>query len=235
MFDSSSTASNLDLKSTQNDTDRGTKFWNTSVVAMKFSVEGEWLKKVRVAERKPNYGMGAMDGLLEEVVGNKIELVGPLLDSYIKQMGTGIKNKLSHSKATGLMNPVSMFIPWAIYRHLLVLIRGYGGDVQSNKDCSKHYATLASMDSASKLFCPARFEGENYLAHRHFKKVPCKTSKDKLVSLYNGKSTVVVTSYTPLCLDYHTGKELVTVTFYVQRYTADDFVVDSSLQALMNQ
>ena len=38
---------------------------------------------------------------------------------------------------------------------------------------SKHYATLTLMDSASKLFCPARFEGESYLAYRHLKRSAC--------------------------------------------------------------
>lgn len=51
-------------------------------MALKFNVEGEWLK-VRKAHRKPNFGMGNMDGLLEEAVGNKIELADPLIDFYL--------------------------------------------------------------------------------------------------------------------------------------------------------
>jgi hypothetical protein len=49
---------------------------------MKFSVECQWIKSVRKAKRKPNYGMSNMDPQLEELVGNKLELVGPLIDSY---------------------------------------------------------------------------------------------------------------------------------------------------------
>ena len=41
---------------------------------MKFSVERQWIKAVRKAKRKPNYGMLNMDAELEEVVGNKLEL-----------------------------------------------------------------------------------------------------------------------------------------------------------------
>ena len=75
----SSTSSTLDLKSSQSDTDRGTKFWNSSVVNMKSSVEAEWINNVRAAKREPNYGMGSMDGVLEEVVGNKIEIANRLI------------------------------------------------------------------------------------------------------------------------------------------------------------
>ena len=41
---------------------------------------------------------------LEEVVGNKLELVGRLLDSYLHEIGKAMKGKLSRSKATGLVN-----------------------------------------------------------------------------------------------------------------------------------
>ena len=106
----------LDLKCSRMATDRDEKFWNSSEVSMKFSLEGPWLRKVREAKQKPNYGMGNLDGLLEEVIGNKITLVGPLIDSYLKQIGLSMKNKLCCSKATGLVNPVNIFIPWSIYR-----------------------------------------------------------------------------------------------------------------------
>ena len=105
---------------------------------MKFSVERIWIKGVRNAEQKPNYGMLNMDSLLEEIVGNKLELVGPMLDSYLLEVGKSIKSKLTRSKATGLVNPVCLFIPWAIFRHILTLCRGYSGDVHAFRDGSKH-------------------------------------------------------------------------------------------------
>ena len=52
-------SSRLDLKSSNTNTDRGEKFWNSSVVVMKF-FEGEWLKRVRDAKNRPNYGIWAM-------------------------------------------------------------------------------------------------------------------------------------------------------------------------------
>ena len=180
----------IDLKVSHTATDRNEKFWNSSEVTMKFTLEGQWLRKVRVAKSKPNYGMGNLDGLLEEVIGNKIELAGPLIDSFLKQIGIAMKNKLCRSKATGLMNPVQIFIPWSIYRNILVLARGYGGDVQTNTKMDKHYVTIAQMETALKLFSTVRFAGECVLAYQHFKRVPSETFGEKLISKYNGRSRV---------------------------------------------
>ena len=82
------------------------------------------MQKVRAAKRKPEYGMSNMDGLLEEVVCNKLKLTGPLIDCYLREMGNMMLTKLSHSKATGLMNPSTLLIPWPVFRHMLGLIRG---------------------------------------------------------------------------------------------------------------
>ena len=114
----------LDLRGVSAETDRGSRFWNTSLVEMKFSVERSWIKSVRKAKNKPNYGMTNMDGLLEEVVGNKLELCGPLIDSFLKEIGKSVLSKLNRSKVTGLASPVILFVPWQVYRHVLTLARG---------------------------------------------------------------------------------------------------------------
>ena len=106
----------LDLGACNSATERDDRFWNSSVVSMKFSIEPKWIKSVRKARRKPNYGMSHMDSQLEEVVGNKLELAGPLIDSYLKEIGSSLKCKLSRSKATGLVNPITLFIPWTVFR-----------------------------------------------------------------------------------------------------------------------
>lgn len=114
----------LDLRGVSAETDRGSRFWNTSLVEMKFSVERSWIKSVRKAKNKPNYGMTNMDGLLEEVVRNKLELCGPLIDSFLKEIGKSVLSKLNRSKVTGLASPVILFVPWQVYRHVLTLARG---------------------------------------------------------------------------------------------------------------
>ena len=225
---------NLDLDLRASDgSERGNSFWNVSQVEMKFSVERQWIKAVHKAKRKPNYGMLNMDSQLEEIVGNKLELVGPMIDSYLEEIGKAMKCKLLRSKATGLVNPVNLFVPWTVFRHILVLVRGYSGDVDTKSDGSKHVLTLTKMDSVRKLFLPCHFSGETLFALRHFKKVPCKAG-GKSESVYNGRSTIVVTESTPFCMNYAMKTQPVTVTFYIQRYTAEHFVLDSSLQALMN-
>ena len=224
----------LNLKSFAECSERGDCFWNTSVTEMKFSVEREWIKSVQSAENKPNYGMENMDGLLEEVVGNKLELVGPLLDGHLKEIGRAISQKLRRSKATGLMAPVILFIPWVVFRHILVLARGYSGEIKSSRDGKNHQVWLDSEDSLEKLFSPSRFSGGNFIANRHFKKVPYQVGK-RLVSVFNGRSVVVATKNTPFIMDYSTKTERTTVTFYVQRYSAEKLAIDTGLQALMNQ
>ena len=91
----------LDLNPTflRDETERGQKFWNKTVVEMKFNFEKEWIRGVRkLPEReKPNYGMGNMDPILEELTGNKLELVGPMLDSYLQEIGQLMGNKLTRA------------------------------------------------------------------------------------------------------------------------------------------
>ena len=225
---------NLDSYASGSETERNDKFWNSSVSSMKFTVERQWLSAVRKARRRPNYGMTTMDSLLEEVVGNKLELAGPMIDGYLHEIGKSLRAKLSKSKMTGLVNPVVLFIPWAVYRHILVLLRGYSADLHSTRNGSKHCVTITSRDTLQKLFSPERLAGETYFSHRHFKKV-CSEVPGKMLSTYNGKSTIVASAMTPFCMDYATKKQRVTVTFYIQCYSAQDYAIDTSLQSLMNQ
>lgn len=224
----------LNLRCFSESSERGDKFWNTSLTEMKFSVERQWIQAVRRAENKPDYGMGEMDSLLEEVVGNKLEMVGSLVDSFLREAGKSLSQKLCRSKATGLMTPVVIFIPWQVFRHILTMARGYSGEVDTSKCGTKHTIVFEKKVSLEKMFSPARFSGENFIAYRHFKKVPSKTTK-KLISLYNGRSVVVVTKNTPFTMDYSMKTERVTISFYVQRYTSDRLAVDTSLQTLMNR
>ena len=227
-------SSTLDLRGQTTATERGLTFWNTSTVEMKFSAERSWIKSVRKAKNKPNYGMTNMDSLLEEVVGNKLELSGPLVDSFLKEIGKAVESKLSRSKITGLANPVVVFIPWPVFRHVLTLARGYSADVQSTEDGKKHTIEITKRNSLLKLFSPSRFSGDNFMARRHFKKVPSKSGKRSILA-FDGRSVVAVTKNTPFTMHFSMKTERVTVTFYIQRYTQDDLAIDTSLQALMNR
>jgi len=63
--------------------------------------------------------------------------------------------------------------------------------------------------------------------------VPSKTST-KLVFVFDERSVIAVTDEMQFIMNYSRKTERVTVTFYVQRYTKDDYPVDVSLQVLMN-
>ena len=83
----------------------------------------------RRARRRPNYGMGNMNSGLEEICGNKLELTGPLIDSYLLEIGNQVSVKLTRSKATSLASPVILFVPWLVFRYITVLFRGYSAEV----------------------------------------------------------------------------------------------------------
>ncbi|CAH3038819.1 unnamed protein product [Pocillopora meandrina] len=106
----------------EDETERGDRFWNTSSVEMKFSTGKEWLRRVRFAENKPNYVMRDLDPVLEELTGNKLELVGPLVDGFLKEIGLSINTKLARSRMTGLMAPITLFMPFQIFKHIWVLV-----------------------------------------------------------------------------------------------------------------
>lgn len=153
----------LDLRGVSAETDRGSRFWNTSLVEMKFSVERTWIKSIQKAKSKLNYRMKNMDGLLEEVVSNKLELCGPLINSFLKEIGKSILSKLNRSKVTGLASSVILFVPWQVYGHVLTHARGYSRNAESSDHGVKHSIVSTKRDALLKLFSLARFSGENFV------------------------------------------------------------------------
>ena len=184
----------IDLRGNTENTEREKKFWNVNEVEMKSTFEREWIKAIRRARRRPNYGMGNMSSGLEEICGNKLELTGPLIDSYLLEIGNQVSAKLTRSKAT---SPVILFVPWPVFRHITVLFRGYGTEVTFDNRKSKVISTFNLLETAEKIFSLARFEGQDVLRKRHF------------------RSTVAISQTTPFCFDYNLINQKVTVTFYI--------------------
>ena len=220
----------LQLGSSGDDTERSDRFWNRSSVAMKFSVERLWMDAVWKCETKPNYGMRGLDAILEERASNKLELTGPLIDSYFRELGKAMYAKLGRSRNTGLMPPVKLFVPYAMFRHLCNVAVGYGGSMKSSKTTLA--VNIESFEAASKVFSPVRFGGQNYLKKRLFDKVRVNS---RTILQYSGRASVVVGKSTPVIFDYNMKQEKLTLTFYVQRYDKADFCLDLQLQALMNK
>ena len=69
-------------------------FWNALTVELKFGVEKLWVDAVWNSKEKPNLGTWNLDPILEERAGFKLELIGPMIDSYFGEIGRGIAAKL---------------------------------------------------------------------------------------------------------------------------------------------
>ena len=113
-IDIASRLANIHLGGSGADSERESQFWNRALVAMKFTMEPLWLKAAWKTEKKPNFGMRNLDAILEERCLLKLELSGPLVDSFLKEIGKGILSKLGRSRFTGLMTPVRLHIPYNI-------------------------------------------------------------------------------------------------------------------------
>ena len=87
--------------------------------------------------------------------------------------------------------------------------------------------------TSEKIFNPVRFDETNFLAKRRFLKLVNKKSRKREL-MYAGEARVVVSKYTPIQCEYSYKNNYLRVNFYIQRYTRDNFVVDTSLQKLMN-
>ena len=222
--------SNLKLGSSGEDTEQSKRFWNASTIELKFGMEKFWLDAVWKCGEKPNLGMRNLDAILEERAGFKLELVGPMIDSYLGEIGKGMAGKLGRSRCTGLMPPLRLFVPYFIFRHLCNIIVGYGGWLTSRKD--RLAIEVKSFENAEKVFSPVRFQGDNFLKKRHFQKI---RENVRNIFKYSGRAAVVVSKTTPIIFDYSMKQEKLTILFYVQRYNKDDFSLDATLQALLNQ
>ena len=79
------------------------------------------------------YGMaGDLDGDLERVVGNHILLAGPLIGSYLKEIGKAVLEKLRSHLTGRLTPPIVTFIPHQIFNYLSTLCVRYGSDIKKN-------------------------------------------------------------------------------------------------------
>ena len=64
---------------------------------MKFG-EKLGMRMVRFADENPNYGMQQLDPVLEGLAGNKLEIVGPILDGFLKEIGSRMSASSSDKK-----------------------------------------------------------------------------------------------------------------------------------------
>jgi hypothetical protein len=135
--------SNLKLCSSGEETERSERFWNASTVELKFGVERMWK-----CQNKPNLGMRNLDAILEERASFKLEMVGPLIDGYLTEIGKGMFTKLGRSRNTGLMPPIKLFVPYSIFWHVCNIVVGYGGSLSLKKN--RMLVEITNSDNAGK-------------------------------------------------------------------------------------
>ena len=184
-----------------------------------------------------------MDPALKKATGHRLCLIGPLVDKYLERIGKIMYRRLARKHVTGEVQPVNEYIPVEIFNHMLSLFGGYGCSLNTTyfktkkkqtNVLKKQYIWIESDSSANKLFAPWRFDGTNYLAKRHFiKKLVPGTKKQKYEC--DGYAKVAVCEETPIRLVYEYKTNILSVCFIIQRYTADGFAIDSSVQAQMNK
>jgi len=211
--------------------ERGNTFWLPKESRVK-RYEASWYKESVNKEDSENYSMGGdLDGNLEKIVGSHILLSGPLVDQFLQQIGLAMLEKLRRSHLTGLVPPIVIFMPLQIYNFFSSLCVGYGGEIKVTS--KRTVIILENMSKVKQIFHPKRFDGTFFLSKRKFEKKINENQVQKMV--YAGCAKVVVSEYTPIKIDYSQTSQKLTVSFFIQRYDSNDFAIDKSLQALMNQ
>lgn len=226
--------------------ERNGKFWIHNELKLS-SFEARWFQKLNEEEDRtmtttPDYSMnGVLDRELERTLGNRVVLAGPMVDTYLKEIGCLMSSRLSRSKVTGICGPVTIMIPWQIFRTMMGVIIGYKADTKyisgKKKGCTteKQVFFIDKQETAEKLWSPRRFDGTNYLTKRFFKKVLTRTENgNKKETVYAGCAKVVVSTNTPIRIDYYFQNQRMQLTYYIQRYDDESIARDMHMQQLIN-
>lgn len=78
------------------------------------------------------------------------------MDGFLKEIGVSISFNFGRSSPIVILCRFQSFDAYA-----WVLVVGYGGGAEKNKNCEK--ITLAKAKTASMIWSPARFSGEHLL------------------------------------------------------------------------
>ena len=174
---------------------------------------------------------GSLDGVLEKKCNSRLIVSGPLIDVYLKELGGIMFSKMCRGKATGIQSLSHVLIPWQVMVNIMLLIKGYGGSVNSKLKggCKEKMftVTINTENCARKIYNQRRC-GRNLLSKRKF----VKNADGKFV--YSGCCKVVVTGITPIKISYYTKTQKASLSFCIQRYDDQDFALDAPLQSRLN-
>ena len=119
--------------------ERGNKFWLSSAFNLR-DFESEWEKTRK--NKDLDYSMnGELSQRVESNIGNRVVLVGPLVDGYLLQIAKAMMGKLGRGNLTGLVPPVNIYVPWDVMKHVCSMLTSYGVVLKVvNKDKKKERA-----------------------------------------------------------------------------------------------
>ena len=119
---------------------------------------------------------------------------------------------------------------------MAAIFESYGGSIEllTPRNNTKNLLFLIEkQDTAVQLFNPSRFNGINYLKKRNYSKIKDHgISKTKLSYAWESN---VVSINTPIRMKYFHNINHLKVSYYIQRYTPEGFVVDTAVQSLVNK
>ena len=90
----------------------------------------------------------------------KLIVCGPMLNTYLKELGAMFLSKLLHDKVTGIEQSSKLLIPWQIMVNLILLAKNYGavvvGEPKKNSKEQKISITVSTDSCISKIWHAVR-------------------------------------------------------------------------------
>ena len=170
-------------------------------------VSKEWQEVTDLGDEFYSYD-GILDASAEKDTHSNLIVCGPMLDTYIKELGSLMLNKLSRGKVTGITQSPSLLLPWQVMVNFIKLAKRYGAKVEAEtkKDKEKKITISITSDSCCyNIWHPKRC-GKNFLRKRLYIKCP---PPDTSKFAYNGCSKVVITPRTPwFCITKQRNRKL---------------------------
>ncbi|XP_019624883.1 PREDICTED: uncharacterized protein LOC109470386 [Branchiostoma belcheri] len=199
------------------------RFWRPTSTAVKLyftPLFRRWLRDGLPPSYKPNYGMEGMDTKIEDLVGNALQVNGPLVDFHLSKLGGDVASRLRRNYGTGLAE-FEDTIPPTTFSYLMLLMKKYGAQVSvKNPGKSGMYGRVdvkvTDIRVLRNILHGARTDGRNYLVKLHYDRE--RTPSDETVSHYRGKSVVIANETRPFEMNYNSRKGQIKVQFYRQTY-----------------
>ena len=98
---------------------------------------------------------GEFDATIERKTHSSLIVSGPMVDVYIRELGSMMLSRLSRGKITGIQQTSTILIPSQIFVNIVKLIKGYGGNITAKLKKNKEKSitiTLPIQRSAMKIW-----------------------------------------------------------------------------------